>query len=189
MVKNKLAIRGIRLSLSIVSVFILLILSTVPSFAYTYTNEYPFYLPYVGAKYVEVESSTLGRCSLVLSASVPDNYISIGLNNSHLYNNTSSTLYGTVRTRNGSDYSVRFSAFSTPEYYISGGYNPTFTPLNITEIYNTNIKFVDYSDSDKQNDTFIVTDNITRYDMVLSFVKSFCLIVLLFVVLIRRSEK
>lgn len=188
MVKNNLMLRGFRRSLSIIFGILLIFISSVPSFAYTYTNDYPAYLPYVGAKYVEVQSSSLGKCSLVLSASVPDSYISIGSNNNQLYNNTSSTLYGIVRTVNGTDYSVRFSAFSTPEYYTAGSYNPVYTSLNVTQIYNTNIKFVDYNDTDKQNDTFIITDNVERLFIVLEFAQTFLLIMFFFIYLLRRSE-
>ena len=184
---NKLLRRG-RGTLSILLGIVFLILFSTSSLAYSYTNDYPVYLPYVGAKYVEIQSSSLGKCTIVLSASVPDSYISIGISNNNLYNNTSSTLYGMVRTVNGTDYSVRFSAFSTPEYYTAGSYNPTYSPINCTQIYNTNIKFVDYNDTNKQNDTFIFTDNVERLHVVLAFADTFILVLFFFFFVLRRSE-
>lgn len=188
MVKNNFGIKKEKLSLSLVVAVLMLWLSAFPSFAIEYNNSYPFYLPYVGAKYVEVESSTLGRGSLVLSASVPDSYISVGRSSNNLYNNTSSTLSGIFRTRNGTDYSIRFPAFSTPQYYTAGTYNPVYNELVITEIYNTNIKFVDYNNSDKQNDTFIITDNVERLNITLSVVTVILLSACLFVIIFRRSD-
>lgn len=185
MVKNKFIQAISRGSSLIVAVFALCFLLSSSAFAIYYTNDYPVYLPFVGAKYVEVNTS-LGRGSLVLSASIPDNYISVGMSNSNLYNNTSSTLYGTFRTQNGADYSIRFQSFSTPEYY-TAGYNPTYTALGITEILNTNIKFVDFNDTDKQNDTFIITDNVTIFYFSLLIVLTLSNILLCFLSL-RRSD-
>lgn len=183
MVRNKSAIR--RGSVALITL-ICSLLFTSSAFAYTYTNDYPVYLPFVGAKYVEVNTS-IGRGALVFSASIPDNYISVGMSNSNIYNNTSSTLYGTFRLQNGGDYSIRFSAFSTPEYYTAGSYNPVYTPLSITEILNTNVKFVDYNNSNKQNDTFIIIDNVERLFIVLLFIT--CLSSLFNIILsFRRSD-
>ena len=184
---NKLLRRG-RGTLSILLGVFFLILFSIPSLAYSYTNDYPVYLPYVGAKYVEIQSSSLGKCTIVLSASVPDSYISIGTSNNNLYNNTSSTLYGMVRTINGTDYSIRFPAFSTAEYYTAGSYNPTYSPINCTQIYNTNIRFVDYNDTNKQNDSFIITDNVERLHVILAFADTFLLTMFFFIFLLRRSE-
>ncbi len=182
-----LAIRRGAALLAVFSIFAFSLLG-VPAFAYSYTNVYPFYLPFVGAKYVEVQCS-LGRGALVLSGSIPDNYISIGSNDNNLYNNTSSTLYGTFRTINGHDYSVRFAAFSSAEYYQAGSYNPTYTALNVTEILNTNISFIDYNDSNKQNDTYIFSNHFDLSTWSLSILQVILLICIFLVTAFRRSDR
>lgn len=157
----------------------------VPAFAYTYSNDYPVYLPYVGAKYCEVNSS-IGRGSIVVSASVPDRYLSLGISNSNIYNNTSSTLYGVFVLQSGQQYSLRWSSFSTPEYYTAGSYNPVYTALTVNSIINTNIDFVDYNDTGKQNDNFIFDSNIEKASFVLQVFSVLLLISINSVVLIRR---
>lgn len=164
MARSKFCRLGRYCSAVIITV-VIAVISAVPSFSIYYPNEYPNYLPFVGAKYIEVNTS-IGVGTIIISSSVPDKYLSVGYSNSYIYNNSSSTISGAFRLRNGTDYSIRFPAFDVAQYYTSGSYNPSYTTLTITEILNTNVEFVDYSGRDKQNDSFTFSNNIERFDSV-----------------------
>ena len=168
--------------------FIFLLLLCAPAFAYTYGSDYPDYLPSVGLKYVEVQSS-LGRGSVIVSSTIPDTSIALSSVNNNLYNTSGSNISGIFRTTNGTDYTIRFTGYSYPEYATTTGYNTVWTPLTVSEIYNTNFKFVDYKNMNKQNDTFFVTDNVQRL-----YIVSFLLVVIssfinIFILLFRRSDR
>lgn len=183
MAKNKLVRFG-RCSSAVLITVALIVITAIPAVSIYYPNEYPSYLPFVGAKYCEVITS-LGRGSIVISATVQDRYLSIGSGNNNIYNNTSNTLYGIFRLQNGTDYSIRWSSFSTPEYYTAGSYNPTYTQLNVTQILNTNIEFVDFNGSDKQNDSFTFSNNSERLNSVCSILSCITDAIILIVIFWR----
>lgn len=170
-----------RCSSAIIMSLVLLALYAMPTFAIYYPNEYPDYIPFVGGKYIEVNTS-IGVGTIIVSSSVPDRYLSLGRNNSYIYNSSSSTIQGVFRLANGTDYSIRFPSFDVAQYYTSG-YNPTYTTLTITEILNTNIEFEDYSGRDKQNDAFIFSNNIELFQCVCavcSAISSFLILIIVF---------
>lgn len=185
---NKITL-AIRRGASLITVCLFFsLLFCIPAFAYTYGSVYPDYLPSVGLKYVEVQSS-IGRGSVVISSTIPDTSIALSSVNNNLYNTTGSNISGIFRTANGTDYTIRFSSYSYPEYATTSGYNTVWTPLTVSEIYNTNFKFVDYKNINKQNDTFFVTDNVQRL-----YIVSFLLVVIssfinIFILLFRRSDR
>lgn len=168
--------------------FLAFSLLSVPALAYTYGSDYPNYLPFVGAHYIEVQSS-LGRGSIIVSTTVPDRSLSVSSINSNIYNTTHSNISGVFRTENGTDYSIRFPSFSYPEYAVINGYNTTWNPLTVSQIYNTNFQFVDFKNSDKQNDTFIFTDNLQRADFVFNVLFCTLLVVIVCLILFRRSDR
>lgn len=183
MARNKFARIG-RYSVSVFIAVILTVISAMPVFSIYYSDDYPDYIPFVGGKYIEVNTS-LGVGSIIISSSVPDKYLSVGRNNSYIYNTSSSTVNGVFRLRNGTDYSIRFPAFDVAQYYTSGSYNPTYTTLTITQILNTNIEFLDYSGSDKQNDSFTFGNNVERFDSVCGVFSCLCSILILIVLFWR----
>lgn len=180
---------AIRRGAALISVcFFFLLLICIPAFAYTYGSDYPDYLPSVGLKYVEVQSS-LGRGSVIVSSTISDTSLSLSSVNNNIYNTTGSNISGIFRLSNGTDYTIRFTSYSYPEYATTTGYNTVWTPLTVSEIYNTNFKFVDYKNMNKQNDTFFVTDNVQRL-----YIVSFLLVVIssfinIFILLFRRPER
>lgn len=158
MVGNKIKRIG-----GLVAAFIILMCCTVlPTYALQYSNNYPSYIPYVGAIYCEVQSSPLGLGSLVFSSSISKGAISIGSGSNNLYNSTSSTISGIFRTSQGVDYNIRAAAYSSFQYAVTSGYNTTYYDLNISQIISTNLQFVDYSDSDKQNDNYYFASNFEK---------------------------
>lgn len=168
--------------------FIFLLLLCAPAFAYTYGSVYPDYLPSVGLKYVEVQSS-LGRGSVIVSSSIPDTSLALSSVNNNLYNTTGSNISGIFRLSNGTDYTIRFTSYSYPEYATTSGYNTVWTALTVSEIYNTNFKFVDYKNMNKQNDTFFVTDNVQRLYISLFIVVIIVSLFNMLILLCRRFER
>lgn len=164
MARNKFA-RICRYSSAVIITVVITVISAIPAFSIYYPNEYPDYIPFVGAKYIEVNTS-IGVGTIIVPSSIPDRYLSVGSSNSYIYNTTSSTISGVFRLRNGTDYSLRFSAFDVAQYYTAGSYNPTYNTLTITEILNTNIEFEDFSGRDKQNDSFTFGNNVERFNSV-----------------------
>lgn len=173
--------------MAVFSIFAFSLLS-VPALAYNYGSDYPDYLPAVGYKYVEVQSS-LGRGAIVVSSTIPDTSISLSSVNSNLYNTTGSNISGIFRTQNGTDYTIRFTSYSYPEYATSSGYNTVWTELTISQIYNTNFKFIDYKNLNKQNDNFIFTDNVQRSDFAFNVLDCALSAAIVCLLLFRRSDR
>jgi hypothetical protein len=186
-VKNKCVRLG-RYFSAVVITAVFALMTAIPAFSIYYPNSYPSYIPFVGGKYIEVDTS-LGVGSIIISSSVPDKYLSVGSANSYIYNTSSSSISGVFRLRNGTDYSLRFPAFDVAQYYTAGSYNPTYNTLTINQILNTNVEFQDFSGRDKQNDTFTFSNNRERFDSVcgvLSCITSF--IILIFIVWRLRND-
>ena len=121
-----------------------------------YSANPPSYINY-RCFYIEVNTSQLGRGTIIL----PDNYkwddISTYNNSTQLINKTSGTLTGRFVTQGGTTYSFRFSAFNTPQYQTTSNGISTWTALTVTQLYTTNgsidgnngIKVYNVADSDK----------------------------------------
>lgn len=158
MVENKVKRIG-----GLLAAFIILLCYTVlPTYALAYSNNYPSYIPYVGAMFVEVQSSPLGLGSFIFSSSIAKGAISIGSGSNNLYNSTSNTISGVFRTAQGVDYTVRASAYSSFQYAVTSGYQTIYENLTISQILSTNLQFVDYSDSGKQNDNYYFDSNFDK---------------------------
>ena len=118
-----------------------------------YGYEYPEYVPVSGGAFVEVKSS-IGTVSLVFPIEYQNGYFgfvdsgsaSIG----NIYNNT---IYGHLYTRSGTVYQVRTSYGERIEYQTEQGYPyNNWVTLNISQILNTNIQFIDLTDQGRQTD-------------------------------------
>ena len=183
MVKNKSRRFG-----GFLAVFIILNCYTVISAgALQYNDYYPSYIPFVGAAYVEVNSS-LGQGSIVISSTQKQNYLSIGSGSSNIYNCSSSTVSGVFRTAQGVDYNIRATAFNSFQYAVTNGYQTIYEPLNVTQILSTNIEFVDYSGQNKQNDNFYFGSVLEKATFIISLLGFLSLILLLFILLVRGNK-
>lgn len=156
----------------------------IPAGAQQYNSNYPSYIPYVGAKFVEVNSS-LGVGSLVFSSTLQESSISIGSGSSNLYNSTSSNISGIFRTAQGVDYNIRATAFNEFQYAVTSGYNTTYYDLDVTQILSTNIEFKDYSGSDKQNDNYKFDTNTSKGLFALSVIQIIQLVFIIFILLFK----
>lgn len=128
-------------------------------FAKNYGNDYPSYLPSPGLIYIDCNTA-LGRGCLIINKSYSDNSSISCAVNGGLFNNTSSTVNCYFLRKSTGDYFfIRFPYLSYPEYRVDsggiGGY--TYYDLNVTDIYNSNYNFNDYSGSDSQNDNAYFT--------------------------------
>ena len=129
-----------------------------------YSANAPSYLNYNDVFYIEVNTSQLGRGTIML----PDNYkfdnITTANNSYQLFNKTSGTMSGRFITQNGTSYSFRFSAFSSGQYQTSSGGVSTWTGLTVTQLYTTNgsidgnngLKVYNVADSDKIMITILI---------------------------------
>lgn len=113
---------------------------------YAYGNEYPAYSTVSGGAWVEC-NTILGRGVLI----IPVDYLnqSLGFTGSgyKLLNCMNSTINGIFICQNGTQYTVRATRFNYIEYVSStGGGGTTYSDLNISTIYNTNMEFVDYTE-------------------------------------------
>lgn len=135
----------------ICSVFGLAFLVT-PCFAMTYNNDFPDYVPYAGGAYIEVESSSFQKCTLVFPINSQKNSISfLGSSNSDIVNITNSTINGYLYTSTGTQYTFRMASLSGVEYR-TNSYPYDWNDLDITQILNTNVVFEDLTDLNRQND-------------------------------------
>lgn len=135
----------------ICSVFGLVVLVT-PTYAMTYNNVFPDYVPYAGGAYIEVESSSFQKCTLVFPINSQKDSISfLGSSNSDIVNITNSTISGYLYTKTGVQYTVRMGSLDTVEYR-TNSYPYDWHELNITKILNTNVVFDDLKGLDRQND-------------------------------------
>lgn len=159
----------------------------IPAGAQQYNTNYPSYIPYVGAKFVEVNSS-LGVGSVILSGTLQENSISIGRGSSNLYNCTSSNISGIFRTAQGVDYNIRATAYNEFQYAVSSGYQTTYYDLDVSQILATNIEFKDYSGSDKQNDNYKFDTNVSRGLFALSVIQIIQFTLIIFILLFKGKS-
>lgn len=122
--------------LVICSVFLLLCF-VFPSACLDYSEDSPSYVPEKSNFYIEVTTSELGNCTLILPNDYIENIISTRGTGVQLYNTTMSTLNGYVLTSSGTYYRLRFSALDTPDYYTNTQYGQ-WTDLTITQLKTSN---------------------------------------------------
>ena len=124
----------------IIFIVSLLLALSIPSVVYAeeYGNTYPAYVPVSGGAYIEVQCA-LGRGTLVFAREYKDGYSPANISRS--------TISGTYYTAAGAKYNARVNAMGETQYYreyTSSRYE--WTNLNVTKIYNTNVKFEDFKD-------------------------------------------
>lgn len=135
----------------ICSVFGLAVLVS-PAYAMTYNNDFPDYVPYAGGAYIEVESSSFQKCTLVFPINSQKYSISfLGSSDSDIVNITNSTISGYLYTSTGTQYTVRMATLSGVEYR-TNSYPYDWNDLDITQILNTNVVFEDLTNLNRQND-------------------------------------
>lgn len=103
-------------------------------------NEYPADAPLMGGLYMEVSTSQLG--DLLIYIPTDYQYRSFTKTDSgEPVNITNSTISG--YSYDGSSYYIRWSTFGTAQYRSSTGQSYSYSDLDITEIKNTNVVFVE----------------------------------------------
>lgn len=139
----------------------------VPLTAYCadYGQDFPTYIPYSGGAYCEV-LSTLGRGSIIVQDTYKTGYFGFSGSGYSLCNLSNVSITGKYIAQNGSEYSCRFSSFSTAQYYYESGTTREWRDLNITSIYNTNIEFIDYTDNDRANQLDLFDSDPYKYFVV-----------------------
>ena len=111
---------------------------------------------YKGNFYIQVGTTELGNCIIVLPNTYKFDYLSTYSDSLKLYNTMNSTLSGYVFTSNN-NYPLRFTALNTAQYQTTSGYQTTWNDLTINSLVKTNgsilgengIKVYNVSDSDK----------------------------------------
>ena len=137
------------------SVFIglFIVLSAFPVYAAEYGGTYPDYVNQSFSCFVECNTS-LGKGSLVLPVNYRKDCIGFyGKSGTDLFNITSGTISGQFVLTNGTTYNVRAQGFSKFQYQTQDGYYNNYTDLNLSQIYNTNVQFMD-EQSDRENSIF-----------------------------------
>lgn len=135
----------------LISIFVF----SVSSFAVTYSNDYPTYLPISGGAYFEVQCS-LGKVSLVFPDSFKNGTFGFSGSGSDIVNLTNSTVQGYLYTSSGASYSARLTRLSTLEYQPSSS-SSTWSSITVSQIYNTNVTFIDLTSRDRQTDNYYLS--------------------------------
>lgn len=140
-----------------ISIFFLTLIITISmagtAYAAEYGYEYPEYVPVSGGAFVEVKSS-LGTVALVFPFEYKNGYFGfVDSGSASIGNVFNNTIYGHLYTRSGTVYQVRASYGERIEYQTEQGYPYNqWVTLNISQILNTNIQFIDLTDQGRQTD-------------------------------------
>ena len=156
-------------------------------YAADYGYDYPGYVSVSGGAYVEVESS-LGTVTLVFPNNYKNGYFGfVDRGSSSIGNISNNTISGYLYTRSGSVYQVRAPYGERIEYQTNQGYPYNqWVELNITDILNTNIQFIDLTGEGRQT-------NFQKYDFTVSemFLYSLiiiCTLCIILTILVRRRN-
>ena len=121
-----------------------------------YSTDNP--IGYKGNFFIQVTTSELGNCVIILPNTYKYDYLSTYSNTYHLYNTTNSTISGQVIViSSNTSYPCRFTALNQAQYQTTSGYQTTWNDLTITSLTKTNgsilgdngIKVYNVSDSDR----------------------------------------
>lgn len=149
-----------------VFVFIVIFLLVVlPSSVFAYSVPDDCY-------FIDCQTTELGRITIYIPSNMSKYFSDSG---SSFINTYSSTITGYANV-SGNEYTFRFQTFQLPEYrYYSGNYS-NYAPLTITEIYSSNLRFLDETDFLKypQSDMFnLIFLCIGGFIVCLLFMKKF----------------
>lgn len=132
-----------------VSIFIVLF-TAVPAVAVYYEDTFPSSeTGLTGGTFLECNTN-LGDCVIVVPFNYKENVFTFGTNG-NIFNSSSSSVTG-VLYRSGQQFSVRWSAFSYPQYRQEGN-NYSYSDLTITKVNDTNIVFIT-DDEELSNDNY-----------------------------------
>lgn len=158
-----------------ISTLIIALGCTITAFAMEYGNTFPNYVKYSGGCYIEVNSST-GQGTIVLPDQYKDNTFSfINSSGFNILNCTNGTISGKFIYRNGTEYLLRFSSFSTCEIRQNNASTTQWQSVTINQILNTNCNFMDNTDSDRQSDPVFMKYDFSYKEQ---FYITFCIIAL-----------
>lgn len=171
--------------ISVLVCFIVLCSFPLTASAQEYGVEYPNYINYSGGSFIEVQCA-LGRGSIVFQDTYKTGYIGFSGSGYSLCNLSATNITGRFVLQNGTEYTCRLNSFSQPQYYYDVGMTREYRDLNVTNIYNTNVDLIDYTDRDRGFDTDIFDNDVYKYTVVI------CLFVIIVINLfngIRSSIK
>jgi len=170
-----------KLKIFLLSLFLISLFS-IPSFAIVYPTQFPAYVPVSGGAYIEVQSTAIGRGTLIFSPVTIENTFGFSGTGNNICNLSSGTVTGTFYATNGTTtYTVRMVRLGTLEYQTST--SSTWNSVTISQIYNTNVFFTDETTRNRQTDGFR-TSSSDRLTVVIGTI-----IVLLILVLIYFSGR
>ena len=159
--------------------FVVALIGCTTAYCMEYGNTFPSYVQYSGGVYIEVNSSA-GLGPLVLPITYKNNTFSFrNRSGFNVLNVTNGTLSGYFIFCNGTQYTLRIQAFNTAEIRANDNYSTPWQSLTINSILNTNVNFMDNTDSDRHSDPVF-----TKYDF--SFKEQFYIsfaVVALFLIL------
>lgn len=146
-------------------------------YAQDYGTEYPDYIKYSGGAYIEVQSS-IGRGSAVFQDTYKNGYLGFYGSGYNICNLSKTSISGLFVTAGGQEYNCRISSFGVIQYYYESGNTREWRDLNTTEIINTNVTFIDYTENKRDNIFDLFDYDIYKYAVV--FLLFLCLLVLFF---------
>lgn len=151
-----------------ITTFVIVLSFSTSAFAQEYGYTFPNYVQYSGGCYIEVNSS-IGKGTIVCPITYQNNTFSFRNRTGYnVLNCTNSTVSGYFITAGGTQYTLRFTAFNTAEVRLSTT-TSTYTALTVNNILNTNVNFMDNTDSERQTDPVFV-----KYDF--SFKEQFYIV-------------
>lgn len=129
--------------LCVVLIGLFIALFAFPACSMDYGKAYPSYLTQSGGSFIECQTN-LGRGTIILPITYKSDYFGFSGTSYNVMNLTSSSLSGYFITSSGSQYSIYFNPFSTCQYRQDNNYY-NYADLTISQIFNTNVQFIDYS--------------------------------------------
>ena len=110
--------------------------------------------PLLGGYYIDCNTSQLGELRIYVPVSYVDGYLTY-TQAGNLFNLSNSTVTCTAFNGSGTQYTVRFSAFSEPEYRLfSSGGSTNYQDLNVLSVTSSNIDIL------RENPPFPVSQTI-----------------------------
>ena len=130
-----------------------------------YGREYPNYVNYSGGAYIEVQCA-LGRGSAIFQDTYKSGYLGFYGGGCNICNLSKTTISGYFITSAGKEYDCRINSFNVIQYYYESGTTREWRSLSPTQIYNTNVEFIDETSKERNNKLDIFDGDPFKYTLV-----------------------
>ena len=149
----------------LIMVMVMGVLMSVGVCAESYHTDYPEYVPISGGAWCEVDTAQVRACIVLAGNYMLDTFGFAG-SGYNICNVTASTVSGTIYFETATSYygrptslQCRFTRTSTMEVYVPyqssyGSTSFSWEALDVTQIYNTNIGFMD-ARGERQNNEYL----------------------------------